>query len=334
MTTRPFTSPLKDELARFLQYKRAMGCRYLAEEGILACLDRFLGAYLVGKEPVITLEVVRAFVGQEGVRSDTTREHRLTLIRELGRFLAIEEPRTAIPPRNFLRIHRRPYLQRILTRQEGRRFLTACASFPRARCSPLRGVVHGTALTLLYVTGLRLGEALRLSLRDVDLTHGLLHVRQTKFGKSRLVPLRSDMIQKLRDCRNALGQRLGGRPDTALFFAGPTGKPVSASALRASFRAVLTWAGIAPAGAGRRPRLHDLRGTFAVHRLLLWYEQDVDLEAKLPLLVTYLGHVSLRSSQRYLQLARDLLGEVIRRHDAHFGHLITDAQEESTHETS
>ena len=76
----------------------------------------------------------------------------------------------------------------------------------------------------------------------------------------------------------------------------------------------------------RRPRLHDLRGTFAIHRLLLWYEQNVDLEAKLPLLATYLGHVGLESSQRYIQLTRDLLGEVVRRHQAYFGHLITELE--------
>ena len=108
---------------------------------------------------------------------------------------------------------------------------------------------------------------------------------------------------------------------------------MSQSALSASFHDILKRAGIAQNG-GRRPRVHDLRGTFAVHRLLRWYEQNADLEAKLPLLVTYLGHVSLQGSQRYLQLARDLLGEVTRRHQAHFGHLITDEQEATKHENT
>src|SRR5262249_16574239 len=160
----------------------------------LGCLDRFLARHLAGKDPVITLEAVRAYVAEADRRSDKTREHRLSLIRELCRFLAIEDPRTAIPPRNFLKIPRRRHVQRILTREEGRRFLMACAGFPRGRCSPLRGVVHGTALTLLYVAGLRLGEALRLTIGDVDLAGGSLHVRGTKFGKSRLVPIGSDMV--------------------------------------------------------------------------------------------------------------------------------------------
>jgi integrase len=145
--------------------------------------------------------------------------------------------------------------------------------------------------------------------------------------------MHADVIQRLRECSNAVEQRLGSRPADALFFVGPRGRPVSKNALSASFHDILKRAGIAQTG-GRRPRIHDLRGTFAVHRLLRWYEQNVDLEAKLPLLVTYLGHVSLQGTQRYLQLARDLLGEVTRRHQAHFGYLITDEPEATNHENT
>jgi integrase len=331
MTATTFTSPLKDGLARFLQYKRATGRRYRDEERALGCLDRFLDGRLAVADPVITLEVVRAYVIEGGRRPDSGRTHRLGLIREVCRFLAIEDPRTAMPPRSFLGVRRRPYVQRILTREEGRRFLAACASFPRARCSPLRAAVHGTALTLLYLAGLRLGEALRLTVGDVDLERRVLRVRQTKFGKSRLVPISADMAQRLWDCGRAVAQRLGARPSDGRFFPGPRGKPVSPSALRASFRDVLARAGIAQAPAGRRPRLHDLRGTFAVHRLLRWYEQGADMGAKLPLLVTYLGHVSIGGTQRYLQLAQDLLGDATRRHQARFGHLITDEPEGGAH---
>jgi len=330
MTTRCFTSPLKKELESFLQYKRAAGCRYKTEEFTLRCLDRFLAKHLAANSRVITLDMVRGFV-QQGQCSSTTRMHRLTLVRQLCQYLAVEDPSMVVPAKNFLGLRRKSYLQRILTRDEGKRFLRTCSIFPRARCSPLRGVVHGTALTLLYVTGLRLGEALRLTIADVDLSRALLHVRLTKFGKSRLVPISADVIRRLRECGSAVEQRLGPRPGEALFFVGPKGKPVSKSALSVSFHEILRRAGIAQNG-GRRPRIHDLRGTFAVHRLLRWYEQNADLEAKLPLLVTYLGHVSLQGSQRYLQLAKDLLGEVTRRHQTRFGHLITDEREANKHE--
>lgn len=322
MKATTFTSPLSDGIDRFLQYKRAAGCRYREEERALHCLDRFLGSHLATRNPVITLDVVRAYLAHGGQRSETTRQNQLSLIRELCRFLAVEDARHEIPPRNFLGIRRRSYVQRVLSREEAKRFLIACSNFPPARCSPMRGTVHGTALTLLYLTGLRLGEVLRLTVGDVDLPGGLLHVQRTKFGKSRIVPMASDVTERMRACSEVVQRRLGARDSKARFFVGPTGKPLSRSALRTSFREMLSQAGIAQNGAAKRPRLHDLRGTFAVHRLLLWYEQDADLDAKLPLLSTYLGHVGLSSSQRYLQLTKELVGEVTRRQLAHFGHLI------------
>jgi len=326
-TTTAFISPLGGHIDRFLQYKRAAGCRYREEGRELRCLDRFLESHLTTDHPFITLDVVRAYLAHGGQRSEKTRKNRLGLIRELCRFLAVEDSRHEIPPRRFLGIRRRPYVQRILSREEGKRFLNACSNFPPAHCSPIRGTVHGTALTLLYLTGLRLGEALRLTTEDVDLSAGLLHVRLTKFGKSRFVPMASDVTERMRECSNVVHRRLGPRDSKAQFFVGPTGKPVSKTALRASFRQMLSQADIAQHASAKRPRLHDLRGTFAVHRLLRWYEQDADLEAKLPLLSTYLGHVGLASTQRYLQLTKELVGEVTRRHQAHFGHLIKDLVE-------
>ncbi len=324
MNSTTFISPLADEIERFLRYKRAAGCKYREEERALRCLDRFLDSLLTAQNPVITLAVVRAYLSHGGKRSETRREHQLSVIRELCRFLAVEDSRNEIPPRKFLGIRRKPYVQRVLSREEGKRFLIACSNFPPARCSPIRGTVHGTALTLLYLTGLRLGEVLRLTIGDVDLSGGLLHVRLTKFGKSRLVPVAPDVTEKMQECRKVVQRRLGPRDSQARFFVGPTGKPVSRTALRTSFREMLSRADIAQHGSVRRPRVHDLRGTFAVHRLLLWYEQDADLDAKLPLLSTYLGHVGLASSQRYLQLTKEFVGEVSRRQQARFGHLIKD----------
>jgi integrase len=294
----PFSSPLAGELTRFLHFKRAAGYRYREEARLLQDLDRCLAGQLAPTAPVITRDRVRAYVARRGQESETTRAHRLSWLRQRCRFLALEEPRTALPARGFLGIYRRPFVPRGLTRAEGRRFLRAGARLPAGRCSPLRGVVHGTALRLLYLTGLRAGEARRLTLGDVDLAPGRLQIRGTKFGTSRRVPLAPDLTARLARC--TLG------------------------VWRSSFRLVLAAAGIARQSGGRRLRLHDLRHSFASLRLLLWCEQGADLGAKLPLLATYLGHVGLASSPRYLQLTEDLLGEVTRRHQARFGYLITE----------
>ena len=137
------------------------------EAWALGALDRFLVPVLVPSDPVLSLDIARAFVAKRGGESETTRAHRLTLVREVCRFLALEEPRTAVIPPRWLGIHRRPFVPRVLTHDEGRRFLQACGTLRTQPGSPIRDTVLGTALVLLYLTGLRAGEALRLTDADV-----------------------------------------------------------------------------------------------------------------------------------------------------------------------
>jgi integrase len=311
-------------LRRFLEFKRAAGHRYREEARALGVLDRFLATQLPADNPIISLDVVRAYVARRGQESDTTRAHRLSLIRQVCRFLALEQPRTAVPGPRFLGIHRRGFVPRVLTHEEGRRFLQASTTVPRRRCSPLGDTVLGTALALLYLTGLRAGEAVRLTEADVDVDAAVLRVRDTKFGKSRLVPVAPDVAAPLHRCRTAVERQLGPRAPEAPFFPAPSGRPYSLSAVRAVFRQMLVVTGIPWRSGGRSLRLHDLRHSFVALRLLLWRQQEADLGARLPVLATYLGHVGLSSSQRYLQLSHDLVGEVTRRHAARFGYLISE----------
>lgn len=180
------------------------------------------------------------------------------------------------------------------------------------------------ALGLLYLTGLRSGEVLHLTNADVDVDAAVLRVRDTKFGKSRLVPVAGDVATRLQQCRDEIARRLGPPAPDAPFFPAPSGRSYSKSALREAFHDVLAAADIPRHSGGRSLRVHDTRHSFAVLRLLLWYQQGVDLGARLPALATYLGHVGLSSSQRYLQLTEEIAREVMRRHEARFGYLITE----------
>jgi integrase/recombinase XerD len=322
-----FSSPLADALSRFLAFKRAAGCRYDEEARALRVLDHFLTTTLNPDDPVITLDVVRGYLARRGEESETTRAHRLSLIRQVCRFLALEQPRTAVPAPRFLGIHRRAFVARVMSQEEGLRFLTACEHLATRSWSPIRDIVLGTVLVLLFFTGLRTGEALRLTIADVDLAGALLRVRDTKFGKSRLVPVAADLADRLARCRTTIERHLGSRPPDAPFFATASGRPYSHTALSVAFHQVLARAEIPGQSAGRTLRLHDLRHGFAVLRLLVWYQQEVDLGNRLPALATYLGHVGLASSQRYLQLTADMVGEIGRRHERRFGHLIRDGEQ-------
>ena len=316
-----FVSPLAPQLARFLALKHAMGYRYREEGRVLRELDRFLNTRLSADDPLVTPAIVHEYVARRGSESETTRAHRLTLICEVCRFLRLDDSRVVVPDRRSLRIVRQTFVPRVLSRDEGSRFLQACTQLPPGQGSPIRAAVLGTALRLLYLAGMRAGELLRLTQADLDLDTGALHIHHSKFNKSRVVPLAPDLVQRIVQCRVAAAERYGPcRPDTPL-FPSPHGDRYSMTALRGAFHDALKIAGIKRT-TDSRIRLHDLRHSFAGLRLLLWCEQNVDLGAKLPLLSAYLGHVGLASSQRYLQLTRDLMGEITRRHQARFGYLI------------
>lgn len=315
---RAFASPLGFQLERFLAHKRSLGLAYHREEGFLHEFDRFLATR---NDPVLCEAMTREFLSRLG---DGSRLHHLTVIRQLARFLLVEESRTFVPTRRFLGIRRRRPVIRVLSRTEAGRFLDACEQLPATSSTFARGLVRATALRVLLLTGLRRGEVLALRDDDVDLVNGLITVRQGKFGKSRFVPLTPDLTERLRAYRDIVaGQVAGRRPADAFFPRSDGHHPTTPKILYKSFRQVLVMAGIDHHGRGRGPRLHDLRHSFAVLRLLRWYEADADLWAKLPLLATYLGHVGLNTSQVYLHMTRDLVGEVTRRHLARFGDLVT-----------
>ena len=162
-------------------------------------------------------------------------------------------------------------------------------------------------LLLLYGAGLRIGEALSLTIDDIDLHQAYLHIIETKFFKSRLVPIGKDLNGVMTEYV-LNGKRCHMFPAKAPLFSFYDGSPLSKSAARNAFRRLRSHAGVLREGGPRRqPRLHDLRHTAAVHRLIAWYRSGEDLQKLLPKLATYLGHVDLSSTQCYLTMTPELL---------------------------
>jgi integrase len=314
---RAFTSPFGSWIEKFLAHKRALGFTYGREEGFLSEFDRFAASR---QEGILTETLVRDYLSRLGPGS---RPNHLTVLRQLARFLVLDEPRTFVPSTRFLRIRRRRSAVRVLSRREAGQFLKACDALPDRMSFP-RGLVHATGLRVLLLTGLRRGELLALRDKDVDLANGVFTVHQSKFGKSRFVPLAADLAERLRAYRNTLTTRVTPRRPDDAFFPKADGRQFTLPGdIYKSFRRVLTLAGIDHGGRGRGPRLHDLRHAFAVLRMLSWYEQGADLGAKLPLLATYLGHVELAHSQVYLHMTHDMVGQVTKRYLKRFGDVIT-----------
>ena len=312
------TSPFACHIVRLLAHKRALGIAYHREQWFLAEFER---ATTKWPDDVLSEAVVRMYLSKH---TDGGRQHRLTVIRALAMFLVLERPEAFVPPPRFLGIRRRRVPIRVLSREEASRFLLACDALPDVTAFP-RGVVYGTALRALLLTGLRRGELIALQDQDVDLVERVVNVRCGKFGKSRLVPISPDLADRFRTCREMLAARIAKRQPTDAFFPRADGhRTLSPKTLYKIFRDVLELAQIPHLGRGRGPRLHDCRHSFAVLKLLSWYEAGADLRVKLPLLATYLGHVGLASTQDYLHMTEDLIGEVTKRQRAVFGDLITE----------
>jgi len=216
------------------------------------------------------------------------------------------------PARRIPRLRQKAYKPYIYTLQEIQKILEAARGLQRSYPNRLTGWTMETLVLLLYACGLRRGEAIDLKIEDVDFEQGLLSLWNTKFHKERLVPFSTAVGQKLRAylaCPNRARLPAGPRDP---FFAHPGGK-YSKHSVNERFNLLLRRAGLAKPGGRVGPRIHDLRHTFAVHRLYKWYQEGHDILNKLPLLSTYMGHVNVEKTQVYLTITQALLREGDRR---------------------
>jgi len=205
-----------------------------------------------------------------------------------------------------------PFVPYIYNLKELRALFDACFSYQKKR-GMLEPYMIRTLLLLIYGTGLRLIEAISLTLADVDLSQAILTIRETKFHKSRLVPFGKQLTQVLQEYAIWRKQKKYAVAPEAPFFVGRNGKSVKDATIQSAFELIRKKAGIRRTDETQQPRLHDLRHTFAVHRLTAWYKQGADVQRLLPLLSVYMGHVCISSTSTYLTMTPTLLEEAGRR---------------------
>ena len=303
-------------------------------------LQRLIEQYIslqqsLGASFTVDAAILRAFGRARGSRASVAGVR----LRHVDSFLGKDRPVTRTWFRNFFGL--RPFFQYavsrgyitiaplptimpkeppafdpyIYSRDEIRRLLLATES--RAGNTRLEPVTIRTMILLYYGAGLRRREATNLTRSDVDLRTSVLTVRNTKFGKTRLVPVGPHLSQALAQYDDTRPAR---RPIDAPFFATRTGSKVNADTFHENFRILCDHAGIQRTDTTRlKPRIHDLRHTFAVHRLITWYQQGADVQRLLHHLSVYLGHASLESTQVYLRLTPELLHEASQRFERYAG---------------
>jgi site-specific recombinase XerD len=301
-------------LARFLhgvvELRQALGYGDRSVISHLAHFDRFLVAR-GRRQRWLTRESVEDWASSDGPIKPYSRARRLQSMRILGRFIAQTCPKSYIPGPAWGPRQASSFRPHIYTTQEIDTLLCEAAKLtPIGSLSPQTYIA---LLSLLYSTGLRISEALALTLSDANLDEGTLIVRESKFHKSRAVPLHPTSAHGLATYRHDRDARGCSRDSTAPFFVNERREALRYPLVCCTFLGIARRTGIRKPPGCRGPRIHDLRHTFAVHRLLAWYRDGGNVQARLPLLATYLGHVSMISTQVYLEITSELLQEAARR---------------------
>jgi integrase/recombinase XerD len=292
-------SALSEAAERYLLLRRSLG-HDLADAHRL--LPRFVAFLDDSGATTITTVSAMAWAQQLQVDPDSTVwSRRLTVARGFARHMAGIDPGTEVPPLGLIPLRKRWRAPYIYTGAD------IDALLAQSRCIRWRlpAATHETLFGLLAATGMRVGEALGLDRGDVDAVNGVLTIRESKFGKSRLVPVQDSTLAALTWYAQQR-DHLCPRPATASFFVSIRGNRLIYRVVQQTFRRLCDNAGIGR-DAASRPRIHDLRHTFAVYTLLTWYRGGEDVEAHLPVLSTYLGHRDPRSTYWYLSAAPELL---------------------------
>ena len=294
---------LEQALNDYLRVRRCLGYRLREPEGLL---ENFVAFLQVEHAPYITRKLALRWATQPAKAQPSTWAGRLSIVRRFAIWRSATEPRSEIPPVGLLphRYRRKP--PHIYSDAEIEKLLLASQQLPSS--NGLRARTYTTLFGLLVATGMRVNEALGLDRVQVDLERGILHIRRTKFGKSRYVPVHASTVEALKEYVR-VRDRLFPAPLTPAFFISEKGHRITEWIARYTFAKLSQRVGLRPSaqGHGRGPRLQDMRHRFAARTLIHWYRAGLDVERELPKLSTYLGHVHVNDTYWYLEAVPELL---------------------------
>lgn len=292
-------SALRRAACDYLAMRRSLGYKLERQGPVL--MD-FISYLEDAGASTVTVEAALAWAVRPAGSAQAWHQHRLSTARGFGAYLKTLDPACQVPPRRLLAGHSDRVAPYLYSPDEITALVQAAGSLGR----PLQAATYQALISLLAVTGLRAGEAIRLASADVSLDDALITVVNTKFGKSRLVPLHPDTAGMLRRYA-ARRDELCPAPAADAFFLSSTGSPLLISSIDATFARLLGMAGITVPAGHARPRAHDLRHSMAVNTLVEWYRSGADVAARMPSLSTWLGHGDPASTFWYLHASPELL---------------------------
>ena len=292
-------SALRGALADYLRIRRQLGFTMPLEGRLLEGFVEFLER--AGADRITTSLALGWARIPVNVHPHTWRQ-RLIVVRGFARHLATIDPASEVPPADLLPGHRPRITPFIYSGEE----IAALLAAARRLRPPLRAARHATLIGLLAVTGCRPGELLALDRRDVDLIHDRIHVRAGKQNKQREIPLHESTVSALR-AYAAQRDAACPSPSTSAFFISARARRMGRGELNTTFTALIRQVGLEGRGYRARPRPYDLRHTFAMHTLLDWYRAGEDVDRRMPLLSTFMGHTDPASTYWYLEAVPELL---------------------------
>lgn len=311
--------PLLHEISG-LELQRALGKGFEQEQWILESLDRWLtnrGA------TDLDAESFSAWCKSKQYLASGVRRNHMRVVRNFCLYWRRSEPDCFVPDLLSFPPNHQPLQPYIFTEAQIARLLQAADRLEPVPLSSLRPQVYRLAIVLLYTTGLRRAELLHLRIGDYDPWQQCLLVQHTKFHKSRHLPLSDDTAREIAHYLDMRRQHhLPVTPETPLIWnCGQKGKAYSGGGIGQGFRALCRQSGIRTAD-GQLPRVHDMRHSFAVNALVRWYRTGADIRAKLPLLATYMGHVSIVSTEYYLHFVDELASHASNRFNDQYGAVV------------
>jgi integrase/recombinase XerD len=320
-----FVSPLADDFKGFLQFKRSLGYKYVRAEFTLRQFDHFLQGYAAEHKNWQLDRAILKWLGRKPQRKAISVSMYTAVLRQFYVYLRRRPVRSNLREPLWPKLPTEstftPY---VLSKNDIQRLLQLAAQLNR---QPFRAKLYRALLLILYCTGLRFGEALRLRMRDIDTSSGLLFVEQTK-GRARWVPFHRSLAKELDKYLVARQIYAPSRPED-YFLVGANKRKLPITTASDNVRKLLRKAGLKPNQGRRGPRPYDLRHTFAVHRLTRWYEQGIDINARLPWLSAYMGHDDILGTETYLTATPRLLSFAANRFYRRYQDSISETESDS-----
>lgn len=306
-------SILGPDIGQFLAHKRSLGRRYDVEEKTLALFDDYLATHRIGNLTALTPTLIDQFLcSRPRARPRSYNHLRCTLARLFawmvgqGRLAATP---VQSPPRRS-RYQRTPF---IFDAASARRLLAVARALPDKGSTVARGAAYHALFAILFGLGLRVSEACHLCIEDIDFKQRLLVIRQTKFYKSRLVPLGPKLETLLKEYLGSKTEHVGNLGPGTPLFSFRCARPIHPCTVSQTFHHLIPQLHLEIPPGVSPPRLHDLRHSFATNTLTRWYREGLDPQARLLTLATFLGHVDVNSTAVYLATTPTLLDLANRR---------------------